>query len=487
MPKSLNAIVLFLVICAVLVPIWLTEITPLVDLPNHAARVHIISNYETSEFFKEKFEIVYAPIPNMALDLVMVPLTNVIGLWNASRVFLSLTVLLFFLGCYLIGTYDSSSFPYSALFAAFLVYSGTFFYGYLNYVSSVSLFLVTFGVWLRWRGNLTLPRLLFLCILAFGVYLSHLSSIAFLGMAIFIVDIYDYFVPDNNEARSFIRLSKDAVIFIAPAIAFLTFMEGSGSGSVGTLAWSSLGGKVIGILSAFRTYDLWIDVLVIATISAMYFLLGIKRMITIDRRLLVVSIIFFLVYIPAPASIFTATGADIRIIVPAFVILLLSLQIKVDSKHAVAVILIPLTILFLRQAMIANTWIGMEDQFKEQSLALMNIRQNSTIYPILGKGLVENIEKKDRPLLHLLNVEVMRSGSISPILFTIKGQHPLVFRQAMPFTSFDAANKNEWKEHAFLTNYIMTFEVSPEVEEFVSERAALVGSTDKIKIWEVKK
>ena len=54
-----------------------------------------LANYETVPFFKEVFAVTYAPIPNMAMDLVMVPITNAVGIWNASRIFLTLTVILF--------------------------------------------------------------------------------------------------------------------------------------------------------------------------------------------------------------------------------------------------------------------------------------------------------------------------------------------------------------------------------------------------------
>ena len=273
----------------------------------------------------------------------------------------------------MISSYKENTFSYGPFLAPFLIYGGTFFYGYLNYVFSVSMFLITLGLWLRWRKKLTHLRIACLCIITFGVYLSHLSSIAFLAMAITIINVYDLVELDPSEKRSKTDLMKDMVIFIAPAVAFLSFIEGSGSGTVGTLAWNSLSGKIVGLASPFRSYDLWADIITVLSVLITFILLKIKRTLEFDPRLLLVASLFLLTYIFAPERFFT-NDADMRIVLPAFVLLILALRPIVRSKAILGIILVPLLLLTVRQGAIVYRWVEMGNQFNSEKRLLSEVR-----------------------------------------------------------------------------------------------------------------
>jgi uncharacterized SAM-binding protein YcdF (DUF218 family) len=82
-------------LCATIVPLWLVEVPPLVDLPNHLARIFVLINYDQTPFFQQNFQVAYEPIPNMAMDLIVIPLTNLFDIFTADRIFLTLTIVLF--------------------------------------------------------------------------------------------------------------------------------------------------------------------------------------------------------------------------------------------------------------------------------------------------------------------------------------------------------------------------------------------------------
>ena len=100
---------------------------------------------------------------------------------------------------------------------------------------------------------------------------------------------------------------------------------------------------------------------------------------------------------------------------------------------------------------------------------------------------MKSLEKKQRPLLHSVNIAAIEKGTISPNLFAIKGQNPLTFRNPMLYASLDARDQYEWCNYITEYNYVITFGVSTEAENTVSRWATLIGSTEKMKLWEVKK
>ena len=57
----------------------------------------------------------------------------------------------------------------------------------------------------------------------------------------------------------------------------------------------------------------------------------------------------------------------------------------------------------------------------------------------------------------------------------------------MPYASLDAVDQSEWMTYIAEYDYVLTFGTSPEVEVIVSRKATLVDSTEKMKLWEVKK
>src|SRR5215212_4112494 len=88
------------VVLLLLVPLALVEYVPMVDLPGHLARIHILRNYDKVPQFQEVYALTGKLIPNLAMDLIVVPLTHIMSLYQAARVFIALGMLVFAMGCW---------------------------------------------------------------------------------------------------------------------------------------------------------------------------------------------------------------------------------------------------------------------------------------------------------------------------------------------------------------------------------------------------
>src|SRR5215472_7245124 len=80
------ALFLILAILAAL-PILLCETLPLVDYPNHLARMHILSTLKSSALLQSYYEIAWRPLPNLAMDLTVPPLARWLPLAWAGKAF----------------------------------------------------------------------------------------------------------------------------------------------------------------------------------------------------------------------------------------------------------------------------------------------------------------------------------------------------------------------------------------------------------------
>ncbi len=468
---------------ALIIPLWLVEVPPLVDLPNHLARIFIVANYAETPFFQQNFQIAYEPIPNLAVDLIVVLLMSVFDILTANHLFLTLAVLLFAFGCHLIGSQKNGHYSFSALPAAFLIYSGTFFYGYVNYVFGIALFLVTFGLWLRWRRNLRFVSFLTLLGLTSAIYLSHLSAIVFFGIAIFFVNVYDFFANPKKRIN-WTSAATDCALFILPTAAFLAFMNRGGN--VGTLRWNTLSGKAIAIFSAFRSYDLWLDLLCVWLLAAVFFWLRRRGQLVFDQRLLATGMFFLLIFLLSPNFFFTG-DADLRIVLPAFALLTLSCRINNLKGTAFAVFALLICLLVVRQSVISYRWIQMSEKMTAEKNLLDVIAPHSKVYPIFVSDDGSPTEKFERPMAHLIHFVTIKNSSFAPSLFAFRGQQPLNFSRGGEFATLDNKDNLRWIKNLEDNDYVWTHNVPQNVSDELEKRAILVAESSKTKIWKLNR
>ena len=163
-----------LTVAIALFPVLTVNVPPLVDYSNHLARNYIISNIAGTPHFNERFELLYQPIPNLAMEFVTVPLIPYIGVESAGSIFILATIVLFAVGCFLIASYAAPAGSNIPIGVVFFPFGFTLFYGFINYLFGISVFLVTFGLWLRWRNTPSFPAISTHCLTSLAYFsISH--------------------------------------------------------------------------------------------------------------------------------------------------------------------------------------------------------------------------------------------------------------------------------------------------------------------------
>ena len=60
-----------------IVPLFVVKYLPLVDLPNHEARIAILAHYGSNPTMQKFYVVDWRPIPDLAFDLFSVPLVRI--------------------------------------------------------------------------------------------------------------------------------------------------------------------------------------------------------------------------------------------------------------------------------------------------------------------------------------------------------------------------------------------------------------------------
>ncbi len=215
MPNQERWLLLLLVV-VILVPIWAFMYFPSQDGPIHLYNAHVLRNYSEPDNSYARYYKINSPLtPNVLADFILSVLLRVMAPLLAEKVLLSLYVLL------LIGSsvyFANAVNPKEgfAMLGAIYAYNLFVLFGFYNFAVSIPLFLLTLGLWLRYRDHVTLFQFLCLTLLVSLVYLSHLFAWTMLVFCLIVLS----FILDWG--RSLIK-TLGAILPSAAALFFIVF------------------------------------------------------------------------------------------------------------------------------------------------------------------------------------------------------------------------------------------------------------------------
>jgi hypothetical protein len=227
-----SAIALYLVVLGLLaVPIASVVVPPLVDYPNHLARMHILAAYAVSPALQATYVVAWKLSPYLAMDLIIPYLACFMSIYTAGRVFLYLCLLLFVLGTLAVhATLHRRFSPWpatSALFAFSYVTS----LGFANYLFGVGIWLLAFACWIMLSRSPVHWRIAGGTLLSLAVFFCHFF--AFFGYML-CVGAYELGIwLTTGNRRPFALLRRGIVAFcpfIPPLIIFCFASRGQPGG-----------------------------------------------------------------------------------------------------------------------------------------------------------------------------------------------------------------------------------------------------------------
>lgn len=179
--SAIGAIALFVLFLAVaLIPVWLVEVPPLVDLPNHISRMHILTASPNDPILQESYVVAWGLLPNLAMDIFVVTLSSIFSVFDASRLFVAATVINVAVGTLVLhyAMHKRISVWHSLIFLA--LYNQVLAWGFLNFLFGLGTAFLAAGGWmllrdkshvLRWAVFSAATTILFFChLLALAVY-----------------------------------------------------------------------------------------------------------------------------------------------------------------------------------------------------------------------------------------------------------------------------------------------------------------------------
>jgi hypothetical protein len=223
--------------------IWLPTYVPLLDLPNHMARHYLEYLFLTGRELPPYYEIRYRIVPNLGGDLVVPALLLFFDALTASKLFLTGSVIVFWLGPTVFMLQHSGCFAWALITSLFLLpmnFNVQFMHGYLNSYSGLGLAFLALAhhLWLSKQRNPQSGQLLLHAGLATALFFWHLAARGvygvILGCHLFAMSIRCWLRDGNLGAC--IRRAFLLGLPTIPGVAFCAlYFVGSGLGNVAEL------------------------------------------------------------------------------------------------------------------------------------------------------------------------------------------------------------------------------------------------------------
>jgi hypothetical protein len=412
-------IALYLFVLSLLaVPIVSVVVPPLVDYPNHLARMHILAAYANSPALQANYVVAWKLSPYLAMDLIIPHLASVMSIYTAGRAFLYLCLLLFVLGTLAVHAvlhHRVSLWPAaSALFAWSYVTS----LGFVNYLVGIGVWLLAFAGWIAVSRRGELWRIAAGSALSLAVFFCH--YFAFFGYML-CVGAYEFGVWLHSGDRRPLALLRRAVVafcpFIIPLAIFAVASQGQQGGDT---IYGTPADKFIALFSPilFQSVPYNLGILVVLLwLPLRLGLLGKVHLVPLMRMpLLAVGI----AAIAMPHVLAGVWGVDFRLpVVWVFLLIAGCSWSGTSPRAAVAVTGFMLALLVINIANIVWAWRPIGRQFDEFRAALPAI-------PVGAKIIVFRDETGTDPAKlhlpisiydHLATLAVIERDAYVPFLF----------------------------------------------------------------------
>lgn len=402
----------------------------------------------------------------------------------AGKIFLSLTIALYVLGCHLLafGIYGRPS--WLAPMCGLLAYHSPFQYGFANFSFGLALFLVVFGLWIRSRERPSIPKRMALAVLTVVLYVAHLAGFLFLAIGVVWVTAFKVL----SEKLSVRQVLSDVSLLAVPVA--LQAYPWANKVRVGSVIWATMGEKLVGVAGLFLSYVYWLDGMLLLMILFTFGLLTWRGWLRVSRTYFWLGALFFLLFLicPKQATIGGGSGADDRFVLPATLLILLSARIVAPRRWTKTLGILVLTCLIARCGEITWEWSRLGLKTARLTAALDQVRPDSRIYVLyrIPEDLRE--AKLARANLHVASYEIIRRQAIPGNFYAVRGAEPIFFRDPAQWADSESPRI---LQRGYLDRQLPKFDyvwgcyLDSSHVGYLSQRAHVVSTADECSLWQL--
>lgn len=438
-----------LALAALLVPVLVTPIPPLLDYPNHLSRIWLLGGGAEMAPVSGMYRVTWDTLTNIGIDLLAVLLTRLFDYETVGRIFVAAAALLVPLGGALLWKTVHNRIHFWQLSFVLFAWGGGLLAGFLNFQIGLGLAMLAAATdpMVARRGIVSLAAIRIIC--AALLILVHAFAFVFYAALLCAISLgpeFGAFTQRKAASRIARSLIAAAATLAVPAILILVLgpsLPGGRSGNTLLTVWSDFqagfaqlraapAGKLRGFFTSIRTYANWLDglglaMLVLPVVGS----LALRRL-AVHAGMLLVSLGLLACYVTFPAFLAATDVVDVRFAFMTPLVLLVGLRPDLPSRvaHAAAVSL--LVVSSVRTGVMAWVWHERQADVAALSRVLALVPQGAAILPLghdapgAKGGPIGRYSATHSPSYrHLPTLALPWRQAFVPTLFAFRGKQPI--------------------------------------------------------------
>lgn len=424
------AIVVFaLLTAASLLPVLLTPIPAMVDYLNHLARMYILSQNGTPDA-NPYYETAWAFYPNLAMDLMVPQMARLIGVENATRLFLLLSQLLIVGGALALERVAKGRVHLAGFSALMFLYCLPFTWGFLNFEFGLGVTLWGVAGYLMVAERAWALRFAVNAVFVTGLFAAHFFALGVYGATLGLYELWRAWDRNMSYHDAALRL----VVLATPVVALFALMQLT-AGSIGSegSTWQ-FEFKPIWLFRIMNGYNLTVSAATALALLASLYFAARRGFLKLEPAGIWLAVGFSLLYLAIPSKLFGTSFADLRMIPAAALIIPAFCSLSLPSRRWTAAALAVVTgITLANLTTVYVIWLSYRVDYAAIIESFHKINRGSLVL-VGSSGGGEDPPFNDLtlyPMTYAPTLAVHYANAFVPNLFTEVGKQPVQPRSAV--------------------------------------------------------
>lgn len=423
-PRTIFALFVLLSIVAAL-PVLTHPLPPLSDYANHLARMHVIAVSKTDPLLGKFYELNWAVIPNLVMDLIVPVLHRWMSVYLAGEIFLISIFVVTLSGTLALNRALYGYWSAMPLVAFPLLYNGLLLIGVMNYLFGVGVSLWALAVWIWLRERSWPQRYTASLVFVLLLFFSHLFAVGLYGVGLLAYEMQrEWARKEKFSLRRYLEFLSVGLPFLVvlPLLYVSPTLE-----LVGGYSWEA-DGKIDGLELVFKTYyDLVAIILGAVAVAAVLWALR-HRVLHFHRLGWFLLGVGGVVYLAMPRTLFETFMADQRLPIGlAFMIVAcahLELTRRSVRQGFVAVLFV---LLAIRVGEVQIVWQQLSLGTARFMESVKHIEPGSRIL-VAYADQATGEDARDLGYIHAACLAMIEKSSLVTTAFTVRGKQILQVR-----------------------------------------------------------
>ena len=466
-------------------PLWIVKYPPLLDYPNHLARIFILTHINDPNYqFSQYYTVTFGPYPYLTMDVLLMGLQKVFNFFTGGRIILSLCALGVPLAAWFFVRQANRENTSLACWGLLTGYNIFFLWGFVNWQLSMALVILVTGLWIRYLARPTIVRWLALLLIVTVLYFTHLQGFGLAGLV-----ITAYAALAGKGFRSIARaLAQGWALFLpGGTLHMITRITTRETTAAWAMNFHPLSDKWDRLYFFMQGYSPRMDTITLLV------LLGCAIAARWRNREFkwnhpwpaIVAGLFLLYWIfPGYGVNWAGDDADVRLL--PFIFMLLPAVIYA-GRRARWLALIACLLFCARSATVIRTFRAEQPELIGMARAFSMTPANARVLPVIES---RDDEPQLRPYAHFWAYGIVDRGWFSTYLLTIKNVTTVQVKSTLArpegFWDLEYQDDPVWDKVADDYDYVWAFHV-PQYNEDLAEIGDMVYESGDLRLYRIKK